>query len=79
MKLGDLRYFFIIVTCNDLSILHKDDVIGKTSELQSMGSHNDSLSFQIIQNSVFHKTSTHVDVHCAQYIIIQIDIVLGVE
>lgn len=44
-----------------------------------MRSHNDGLSLEIVENSIFHETGTHVNVHCTQNIIIQIDIALGVE
>lgn len=44
-----------------------------------MCSHNDGLSFEVVEDGVFHETGAYVDVHCTQHIIIQIDVALRVE
>lgn len=79
MKLGDLRDFLILIACDHLTVLHEDDVVGQRCEFQSMGSHDNSLSFEVIEDGIFHETGPNMDVHCAQHIIIEIYIALGVK
>lgn len=61
------------------ALLHYDDFIDCLRIFDSVGGHNDSLAFEIAEQCLLHQEISNMHIDCAENIIQQINILLGVE
>ena len=63
----------------DPAFLHHDDLIYCLCELDRMCGHNDGFVFEVAQESLSHQKLADMHIHCAEYVIEEVDLSVGVE